>query len=341
MGVRDLSKASDCQLCIRGESAKRGPAVPRGFVSVTSWSPAPSFTAQSSGRRELAEWLTSPQHPLTSRVMVNRIWQHLFGVGLVSTPDNFGAHGERPSHPALLDHLAVQFVENGWSVKRLIRELVLTRTYALSSQLDGKAFQVDPDNRLLWRHLPRRLDAEVIRDSVLFVSGELDLTPLKGTLIEKHGSEEIRNDLGQQIARMEVPHRSVYLPVVRNNAPETLEPFDMADSSLVIGARDVTTVPAQALFLMNSPFVLKRSESFAKRLLGTSGDDAGRVELAYRLALGRSADSDERQRAWAFIEQTRASIAGGRDKDDAVIRDKAWSSFCQSLFSSAEFRYMQ
>ncbi|NDB74703.1 MAG: DUF1553 domain-containing protein [Verrucomicrobia bacterium] len=155
--------------------------IPRGFVTVLGATEPAKITPGQSGRLELANWLTSPENPLTARVMANRVWQHLFGDGIVSTPDNFGATGERPTHPELLDFLAARFVANGWSVKQLIREIVLTRTYQLSNASDAKNFAADPDNNYLWRANQRRLDAESIRDSILAASGRLDLQPPAGS----------------------------------------------------------------------------------------------------------------------------------------------------------------
>ncbi|MGD9858362.1 MAG: PSD1 and planctomycete cytochrome C domain-containing protein, partial [Planctomycetaceae bacterium] len=175
MGVLDREHGVDAPLLARGDVSRPGETVPRGFPQALAVDGSTVIPTQQSGRLELAQWLTHPEHPLTSRVMVNRIWQHVFGAGLVSTVDNFGTTGEAPSHPELLDHLAIQFVENGWSVKRMVRELVLSRTYRQSSTYDAAAFDKDPDNRLLWRASKRRLEAEAIRDAMLAVSGELDL----------------------------------------------------------------------------------------------------------------------------------------------------------------------
>jgi len=338
MGVRE-GKPGDCQLCIRGESDRRGAKVPRGFATVIGDLGIGSIDQDSSGRLELARWLSSDDNPLTARVMANRIWQHLFGQGIVPTVDNFGALGEGPSNQALLDHLALRLIENGWSIKQTIRQIVLSRAYGLSSDYDSRAYQVDPENRLVWRHSPRRLEAEAIRDAMLAVGGQLDLTPPGGSGIARFGSQQVRNNIGAEIAKMESNHRSVYLPAVRQATPETLEPFDMPDASLVIGARDVTTVPAQALFLMNSPFVVEQSRRAAERLLAEEKiDDARRVELAYLRALSRLPTSQERERALELV----ASLA---ERDDGAKKDKdearlaAWASVCQALLATAEFRY--
>ncbi len=191
MGVLDAKKIGDSPLLERGEIAHPGKPVPRGFprvIELTDASPPPK---EQSGRLELARWLTHPDHPLTARVMANRVWRHLFGAGLVRTVDNFGFSGERPSHPELLDHLALQFVDGGWSVKTLVREIVLSRAYRQASTYRADAFQKDPDNRLLWRANKRRLDAEVIRDSMLAVSGQLDTTRRPGSLVAELGGQSV------------------------------------------------------------------------------------------------------------------------------------------------------
>src|SRR5262249_51315773 len=167
MGVREASNIGDTEIRIRGEAEKLGPAVPRGFLSLIHVPNAPSITPRQSGRLELAQWLTSTQNPLTPRVMVNRVWKHLFGQGLVNSVDNFGVTGDLPSHPELLDHLARQFMADGWFMKKLVRRLVLSRAYQLSSETSAANVAVDPANRLLWRHSPRRLDARENRDAML------------------------------------------------------------------------------------------------------------------------------------------------------------------------------
>jgi hypothetical protein len=324
MGVKE-GRPIDTALCIRGESRNRGEKVPRGFLTVATAGAAPSINRSGSGRLELAQWLTHADNPLTARVAVNRMWMHLFGRGLVNSPDNFGALGEKPSHPQLLDYLAGKFIANGWSRKQLIRSLVLSRAYQLSSAANEKGDKIDPDNVLRWRMSPRRLEAEAIRDAILVVSGKLDRTPPQGSLAQATPKGKKQN-----YTLKESNVRSVYLGMVRG-APlsETLALFDMASPNLVVAQREVTTVPAQSLFLMNSPWVIEQSRHFAQRLLTDSAlDDAGRVDRAYRLALSRPAADAERARALAYVQRL-----GGEEK--------AWASFCQALLASAEFRYVE
>jgi hypothetical protein len=213
-------------LYIRGEVDKPGETVRRGFVGGLTDSDTPRIW-HGSGRWELAEWIGSDKNPLTARVIVNRVWQHLFGRGLVATPDNFGLSGQPPSHPELLDHLAVTFVEDGWSLKRLIRRLVLSRAYALDGMMDESNFEMDPDNIWLCRTAPRRLDAEVIRDAMLATAGRLELEPPVGSRVATAG-EGFSGGLerGAQLTEQRFVHRAVYLPVIRGGGMESMLEFD-------------------------------------------------------------------------------------------------------------------
>jgi cytochrome c553 len=327
MGVKDAGRAIDSKVFIKGEVTDQGETVPRGYVTAV-WQPERAkMPADHSGRLQLADWLTSTKNPLIARVMVNRIWQHLFGTGLVKSVDNFGELGERPSHPQLLDYLAVDFMANGWSVKRAIKTQMLTRGYRLASEHSEKNYTLDPENRLVWRGGRRRLDAEAIRDAMLAVSGELDVQRPASSPLQNLGQGEIGRQLSAPSARGS-KLRSVYLPVVRQAMPEMMRVFDVADPSLIVGEREVTTVPTQALFMMNNPFVIERSEAMAKRLLDEKGmDDSKRVAYAYQLALGRKPTKRETERVLKFLS------SAGRNQ-------QGWATFCQTLFASAEFRYL-
>jgi hypothetical protein len=337
MAVGDGAVAN-AAILIRGEVDHRGDTVPRGVLSVLTTGTPPAMPAKSSGRLELAEWLTSPENPLTARVMVNRVWQHLFGEGLVRTADNFGATGEAPSNPALLDALAVQFMQDGWSVKRLIRSLVLSHTYQLSSAPNAQAQGIDPDNRLLWRATPRRLDAEAIRDAILAASGNIDLNPLHSSVVAKIGDGYIGRGIRPESFNVSANYRSVYLPIVRDFVPEALDVFDFAEPSLVVPTRDVTNVPGQALYLLNNDFVRAQATALAKRVLETP-DAAQRIALAYRLTLSRPPTAAERARAEAFLADDSLHPAKPGLKGDADLL--AWSTFSQALFACAEFRYLK
>ena len=330
MGVQD-GKPADVALRIRGEETERGDVVPRGLLSVLKTASTPKIDPAHSGRLELAQWMTSKDNPLTARVMANRIWFHLFGTGLVETIDNFGALGEKPSHPELLDALARQLMDEGWSVKQTIRTVVLSRAYGLASDHSDAAYAVDPGNRLVWRMNRRRLDAEVIRDTALSAAGTLELTRPVGTMGSTRNGE-IGRDLRPDVNQRQAVYRSIYLPAFRGLTNEMLAIFDIADSSLVVGQREVTTVATQALFLLNSPFILEQSDGVAARVLASAESEAGRrVDLMYRLILARPAADHERGRAVEFVKNFQPNGTGNDQP--------AWSALAQVLFSSAEFRY--
>jgi hypothetical protein len=336
-GVRDAATVGDTELRIRGEAEKLGPLVPRGFLSLLDVPGAPKVNPRQSGRLELAQWLTSPMNPVTPRVTVNRVWQHLFGQGLVPSVDNFGVTGEAPSHPEMLDHLAARFIADGWSVKKLVRSLVLSRTYQLSAEAPAAHVAADPANRFVWRHRPRRLDAEEIRDAMLAVAGTLDPAPPQASPAKELKVIELPNNgpIAQRLVEEAASsvRRSIYLPLVRGLTPRSLEVFDFAEQGMVTGSRDTTTVAPQALYLLNDPFVRQQALALAERLLAQADlDDAGRVQKAYRLALGRAATASEVERATRYLAEYEAA---------AGARTAAWASFCQAVLASAEFRYVR
>jgi len=335
MGVRDKAKPADCKINIKGESKKLGPLVRRGFLSACETNDAPSIDPTSSGRLALARWLTRGDHPQTARVMVNRVWIHLFGRGIVTTPDDFGVYGSRPSHPQLLDHLATRFVQDGWSTKKLIRTIVLSRTYQLSSHASEASIDADPEARWMSRHKRRRMDAETLRDSMLMVSGQLNRTPGEGSaiqhmdvLVNKHGSLHKPSN-----------HRSVYLCMMRNSPPPELAAFDLPRFINVKGQRNVTTLPSQSLYLLNSRFVVQQAEHFARRLVASDAEtDEARVHVAYQLALNRQPRSNEAESAVALVRSASAST-GDADRDEGKDVG-AWAVLCQALLASNEFRYV-
>ena len=319
MGVREDGKIGDLKVHVRGSVHSLGELAPRGVLQVALVGAVPSMPAKESGRRELADWIVGRDNPLTARVMVNRVWHWLFGAGIVRTTDNFGVTGESPSHPELLDHLALRFMDQGWSVKKLIREIVLSSTYRQAAL--GKATDADPDNRLLSGANRRRLDAECIRDLLLGVSGQLKLDPPAGPTY----SPSLSADYSYKAPS---PFRSVYLPVFRNSLPEIFEAFDFADASVTTGRRNVSTVAPQALFLMNNPFVHEQARHAAKRLLAEKhADDGARIDRAWRLALGRGPREGE------------AALAA-RHLGSVKQAEAAWASIFHALFASPEFRYV-
>ncbi|WP_439631898.1 PSD1 and planctomycete cytochrome C domain-containing protein [Gemmata sp.] len=293
----------------------------------------------SSGRLELANWLTDGKHPLTARVFVNRVWQHHFGEGIVRTVDNFGKLGDRPTHPELLDWLASEFVARGWSVKHLHRVILLSAAYRQAGTHDAKAALADPDNRLLWRFPRQRLDAEAIRDGVLAAAGTLDRTT-GGTLLPTKNFEYVTTDQSGNRVGYESLRRSVYLPVVRNNVFAFFQTFDFPDPSTMSGKRVNTVVAPQALYLLNSPFVAAQAKAFAARLLKAEPtDDEARVALAYRLALGRPPVSAEVRDALDFVKAFEAGLTA--ENDAPTRKARAWAALGRAVFASNEFVYVE
>jgi cytochrome c553 len=344
----------DLRVHIRGNRFTLGPTAPRGTLQIVSAvahsdrGPEAPSSYENSGRLELARWIASRDNPLTARVMVNRIWQHHFGRGLVASSDNFGVRGERPSHPELLDWLTARFVESGWSIKAMHRVMLLSNTYQQRCQSSPAAQQADPNCRWLSAFPRRRLSAEELRDSILFVSGKLD--PAPGT----SESGEYLVSKAESIGAMIMPNRlaaddpiyttftkrSIYLPVVRNMLPDVLALFDAADPNGVTAVRNETTVASQSLFLLNSPLVREQARHLAQQLLGDAKvSDEQRIDRAHRLAFGRSSSADEVMQAQAFLAAYLASPAAqGRPEAERTL--SAWQSFCQVLLCDNEFMYV-
>lgn len=327
MGVRDRAKPADTKINLKGEMSKLGEVVPRGFLSACEVSENVEVDPAQSGRLQLAQWITHHDHPLTARVMVNRIWQQLFGTGIVATPDDFGVYGERPTHPELLDHLATRFVQGGWSVKQMVRAIVLSRTYQLASDADTSLIEADPQNRWLARHTRHRLEAEMLRDSMLLASGQLQLQPGEGSLVRHRDILVNRAGNLHQASN----HRSVYLCYLRSSPPPELAAFDLPDFTSVSGQRDVSTVPSQALHLFNNPFVIDQALHFAQLVTNATASGEGRVRVAWERALGREPNPVEIERALELVRVTESELA------DA---EKAWASLCQAVLITNEFRYV-
>jgi cytochrome c553 len=340
---------ADSPVYNRGEPDQPGDRpVPRGTLQVMTKSPL-RIPPGTSGRLELANWIASKDNPLTARVMANRVWLHLFGRGLVPTADNFGAGGRPPTHPELLDHLALAFMnDDGWSVKRLVKRVVMTDAYRRDSKFDPAAFDADPDNALVWRVSPRRLDAESLRDSMLAVSGLLDPTPPVGSVVARAGEGPVAAPGGfgrpgganipQAINDPRNTQRSVYLPIVRDNLPEALALFDAPDPSLIAADRPTTTVPSQGLFLLNNPFVLRAADAAAEKIHKSTTTDTERIRTAYLEFYGRPPAEAELAAAQKFLARYKGQLARERVTGGRQERE-AWAAFCQALFASAEFQY--
>ena len=323
--------ARNLELRVRGEPDIKGELIPRAIPVALRSAGNPKIGEGTSGRLELAQWLTSSRNPLTARVMVNRVWSHLFGRGLVETVDNFGISGAIPEHPELLDHLASGFMKEDWSVKQLIRRIVLSRVYRLRSDHTPDQLRKDESNLYFARANLRRLEAESVRDALLAVSGQLDRGRPAGAPFDPtftgdlsrggRGNEEVQKAFSR-------PIRSVYLPVFRSELPGMFTIFDFAEPDQVNGLRDVTTVPPQALFMLNNSFVIDSSGRIAEELLkGGSGDPAAIVRQVWRRIYCRAPSAEESAAAVSFLK-TKSSDPRGQ-----------LAALVQATLASAEFRY--
>ncbi len=334
MGVTEGGQIDDLAIHLRGSHWDLGEKVARGFPGLGRKSLEQLRDPANSGRLELADWMTRDDNPLAARVMANRIWRWHMGRGLVSSTDNFGRLGAAPTHPGLLDWLAIRFVEGNWSVKQMHRLIMLSATYRMSSRYSPQGSGKDPENRLLWRMNRRRLEAEAIRDSILAVSANLDLE-LGGSLLGQSGRGYIRPGV-----RYDWNRRSVYLPVVRSSMYDFLRAFDFADPSVTNGDRGASVVAPQALFIMNDSVVLENSRRMASRLLAKEDlGETGRVRVAYESALGRLPDERESRQALEFVARMDAAWKE-RVADPGERRLRSWQGFCQALMASSEFVYL-
>ncbi len=413
MGVQEKGEPREARVLVRGEIDQPAQAVPRGFPKVLV-DHEYKIPANKSGRLELAKWIGSDDNSLTARVMVNRIWNSLLGQGIVASTDNFGVTGQPPSHPELLDYLAIKFVQSDWSVKTIVKEIATSRVYRMSSAFNQRAHDYDPSNTLLWRANPRRLDAEGLRDAMLAISGEIDLERTRGSEVAKAGYMRVRDgvlgdargqarealakmrsnltaetqqrirdaarengnngtgrnrfrgrnrgnrlgqgmpsrndqqsireryqqEIGKTLRKItnaldmeDAKFRSIYLPIVRDAVPRSLDVFDFPDSSIVVGVRESSNTANQALYMLNNPFVLQQSEVFSERVTKAAASTQQRIDLAFRLAYGRLPTSGERN-ATAFFLRDAVKTTSPEN------RSQVFAMFCQSLLASAEFRYI-
>ncbi len=309
------SKAEDMHVFVRGNPARQRELAPRRFLRVLTGEERPTFT-DGSGRKQLAAAIASPDNPLTARVMVNRIWQHHFGRGIVATPSNFGTQGEAPTHPELLDYLTARFIESGWSIKSLHREIMHSTTYRLSTSFDEANASIDADNRYLWQMSRKRLDVEAWRDALLDVSGRLD-RQLFGPSTDLGDASNVR--------------RTIYAKISRHQLDNLLRLFDFPDANITSAKRSHTTVPQQQLFVLNSQFMVEQAKAFAARLERESPeDDDSRIRLAFELAYSRPATDLE-------VELGLAYLAGPSDEQDKLSR---WERYAQVLLGANEFTYL-
>lgn len=341
LAVRDAKKPVDTKICIRGDVHLRGEQTPRGVPTALTDS-AVAMPSDQSGRLELAQWIASSQNPLTARVMVNRVWHWVFGRGLVSTPDNFGLRGSEPSHPELLDWLAVQLAEDQWSLKKTIRRIVLSRTYQLSTRPSEHAQQIDPQNQLYSWRTRRRLEAEIIRDAMLAVSGGLDETPFGKTLTFTGRLEGKLKPVKADPWR----RRSVFLPRYRGDKQlDIMQVFDAAHPALVTGHRIETSAPTQALYLMNSPFLRDQSKQLASRIVKKEfATEHDRLQFLYRLTIGRPASEAEAKADLAFLDAFRLAATKLNPDEPTPTGEsdrRAWIGLCHTLLASNEFLFVE
>ena len=344
-GMADIDPGFDYRLNVRGDYDQLGEPVPRGYLRVLDRDAerrrdVPNTTGpRGSGRRELARQVASPQNPLTARVFVNRVWHWLFGAGLVPTPDNFGSAGQRPSHPELLDYLASRFVRDGWSVKTLVRELVLSETWCQSQQADPTALTLDPANRL-WHHYPlRRLDAEAIRDAMLYGSGRLDNRRF-GPPLDPHRPQEDPQKRLFSGPLDGAGRRSIYTRITIMEPPRMLATLNQPKPKIPTGKRDMTATPAQSLTLLNDPFVVQQAQAWAQRLVGRPPEPvAERIGHVFRRAFGRPPGPAETERWTAAVEDF--SVARGVDQDDLMKHVAVWTDVVHAVFNTQEFIYLR
>lgn len=311
----------DIAVFVRGDHLSPGKKVPRGFPQVLRCSDAPQdLTFTGSGRLELARWITHPNHPLTARVMANRIWQHLFGTGIVATPDNFGKLGLPPTHPELLDYLAVRLVQSGWSVKSLIREIMLSNTYRQSGIAPSDGATQDPNNRWLGRMNRKRLTAEALKDTLLWHSG----------LVKRSEADQLPQS-----------GRALYDMSSRDRSHEMLTLFDGPDPELIIPRRADSTSAPQALFMLNNPLVMSAAKAVARNVVCTSDDETTRVTTFYQRFFGRPPSTEEHELAVTVLQSartTRQTLAENGTPNE--VQFGAWEDLCVSMICSNEFLYV-
>ena len=336
IAVQDYEVCENCTIMIRGEHTNPGKLVPRGALKIISGEQAALDIMHGSGRLELADWLIRDASALTSRVYVNRIWTHLLGEGLVNSVDNFGTQGIPPTHPELLDDLALQFLDAGWSTKQLIRAIVQTNAYQRSTQHQEQAYQLDPENRLLWRGFRRPLTAEEIRDTLHLLQKKLDLTP-GGSGVAQMGRLAVNNSnqANLELAGQTLFRRSVYQPVIRNQLDEISMLFDFANPEMVVGKRPVTNVPSQALYLLNHPQTRNTARTLVDQMFEQYGEGSfSSLNDLYLLIFGRLPAQADDALLHAYVEQ---KLQGQVESDQ--VRS-AWCDVVQALLISSEFRYL-
>jgi len=337
-GATEAAEIRDEPIHVRGEVHVTGEMVPRGLPGLIDMTDPPAIPANESGRRELAEWLLREDNPLVSRVIVNRIWHHVFGQGIVRSTDNFGFTGDPPSHPELLDDLARRFrSEHDWSFKSMIRELMTSRAFRQSSKVREEGMATDPENRLVWRANPRRMDAEAVIDSIQFVAGRIQLDPATHTVPKFNaGNQTSTSDL--EIPPPTLKHRALYWPVFRKDMPidmDILPIFDFPPATVPRGTRATTSVPSQSLALLNNPEVLDCSRRLSRELSGETR--AERLDALFLKLYARHPNQAEQDRLLTFLENFETELNQAEAAKPENSPAVAWARLCHTLLVSNEF----
>ncbi len=332
MGVKDADP-EDIPIHVRGSHRSLGRTVGRGVPLVLAMDDPGLKNPKQSGRLELANWLVSPENPLTSRVWVNRVWRWHFGQGLCPSVDNFGFLGQEPSHPKLLDWLAAEFMNKGWSTKELHRLILSSRTYQMAATYNAENSAIDPENVYHYRANPQRMEAEVFRDSLLAVSGQLDPS-MGGSLLHVKNREFVFNHTSKDETNYDTTRRSIYLPVIRNNLYAPFSLFDYTDASVSNGDRTTSTVAPQALYALNSDLVIKAAEKLAERILAQDSKNTKlQVKTLFELTYGRLPTESEATAIQEFLQQVEAH--------DSQNKQSSWTALCQTFLISNEFIYVE
>ncbi len=333
--------AEDAAVHLRGEPDHPGDVILRRFPEVLGGQMLSGDEINHSGRRQLAQWITAPDNPRTARVMVNRVWQHHFGSGLVKTPNDFGVRGIPPTHPELLDWLASRFIEDGWSIKHLHRTIMLSRTYQLSSSVHDRDQEQrsDPDNERYWRFNRQRLDAESLRDTLLLLSGDLDLEmprqphPFPGSEKWEYTQHHPFRD------SYDSNKRSVYLMMARLNARPFFTTFDGADPNASTSSRDSSVTAVQSLYLLNGEFLQQQADKLAARILMLSDDHDQRISAAFELMVGRPPLDSEYQSVTQWMREMDGRLHESEESSD-VREHETWTAFIRSILRTNEFLYV-
>ncbi len=342
MGTTE-AEAEDLKVHLRGSHVVLGELVSRRFPQILAGENQAPLPKSTSGRLELARWMTQPEHPLTSRVMANRVWHWHFGRGIVSSVDNFGMLGQPPSHPELLDWLAGELIDSGWSIKQLHRTIMLSQTYQMSTQYQAVAAELDPENELRWRFQRRRLTAEETRDSILSIGSGIDHM-MYGSLMNVKNHSYVNTTGGAGTLDFANARRTIYLPIIRSGVFDVLQTLDFPDPAMINGKRETSTVAPQALLMMNSDLIHEQSNYLVAQHMPQSLDDAQRISVAYHQILKRAPELEEIIAAATYIKNVRNKLqqnSTSSTSDEATTDQAVWQSLCRVLISSNEFSYIE